>query len=314
VAATDEDVLLEHRRRLGGELRRLREQRGLSGRDLAGLIGVSQSKVSRIESSAALPTVPEVISWAKATAATDNDGEMLKILTDAAYAEVHSWDDVLPGRGHLQDGIRDLEDRTGVKRNYSPSLVPGLLQTAEYARRVFTMFLPPYPEQEIPAVIAGRLNRQAALFDPARRFEFLITESALRLRLGPASMMAAQLDRIATLSTLENLDVGLIPQAAMVRTIVPSGFIIFEALGSGLDAFVLTETVHANVTASADGYVKLYRQHWDLLKETALFGNGARDFIAWVAEDMRKLSLEEQWGSEKPDDRPGVSPDPPLGE
>jgi transcriptional regulator with XRE-family HTH domain len=290
----DQNVLLERRRQLGGELRRLREQAGLSGRDLAGHLGISQSKVSRIESGTALPTVPEVKGWTSATTASDLDSEMLQMLTDAAYMEIRPWDDALRGRAHLQDSIRDLESSRGTELTYEPSVVPGLLQTAEYARRLFTIFRPPLAEHEIPAAVKGRLGRQDGLFDPARRFEFLITEAALRFRLGPASVMAAQLDRIATLGTLENVSIGLIPASALARTYVPHGFVIFESADGEQDALVLAETVHANLTMSAADHVELYRQHWSLLREPAVFGAAARDLLAMLSEDVRELSAPDQ--------------------
>lgn len=286
-------MLLGKRRQLGGELRRLREQAGLSGRELAGLIGISQSKVSRIESATTIPTVPEVTSWAAATSAPGSATEMLRMLTDAAYTEVHPWDDAMREQAHLQDSIQELENTSGLKLIYESSVVPGLLQTAEYARRLFSIFEPPYAERDIPAVVAGRLDRQTALFDPARRFEFVITEAALRFRPGPASMIAAQLDRIVSLSTLENVEIGLIPLNAAVLTHVPHGFVIFESVDGGPDALVLVETVHANLTVSAAGHVALYRRQWSLLKRSAVFGAGARDLLAIVASDVRKLPSED---------------------
>jgi transcriptional regulator with XRE-family HTH domain len=292
MGAVDQDVLLRKRRQLGGELRRLREQAGLSGRELAGLVGISQSKVSRIESGTTIPTVPEVDSWATATRAAGSAAEVLRMMTDAAYTEVHPWDDAMRERAHLQDSIQELENASGLKMIYEPLVVPGLLQTAEYARRLFTIFEPPYAERDIPAVVAGRLDRQTALFDPARRFEFLITEAALRFRPGPASMTVAQLDRIASLSTLENVEIGLIPLDAAVLTHVPHGFVIFEPADDGPDALVLVETVHANLTVSAAGHVALYRRQWSLLRESAVFGAAARDLLAAVAPTARRPSPE----------------------
>jgi hypothetical protein len=106
-------------------------------------------------------------------------------LADAAYTEVHPWDVAMRGHSHLQDDIQEIESRSRAVLVYEPTLVPGLLQTAEFARRVFTLFEPAYPEHVIPGVTAGRVERQAALFDPARQFGFLDTEAALRLRPGP---------------------------------------------------------------------------------------------------------------------------------
>jgi Domain of unknown function (DUF5753) len=228
-----------------------------------------------------------VTSWASAADASDSEREILKILTDAAYTEVHSFHDALPGGVALQDVIRSLEDNSGRKLNYAPLLVPGLLQTAEYARRLFTL-LHIYDDSDIPAVVAARLDRQQALFEADRLFEFLITETALRRPLGPASMMTAQLDRIVTLSTFENVQIGLIPLDSLVRTHVPNGFVIFDGIKDGSAPFVHIETAHASLTARAVGDVQLYRQHWDLLRETAVFDDDARDLLKRVVEDVRK--------------------------
>jgi transcriptional regulator with XRE-family HTH domain len=289
----EREALLSKRRQLGGELRRHREQAGVSGRQLAVRIGISQSKVSRIETGAALPTLPQVKAWASAVGASSSATEMLLVLTDATYTEVHPWSAAMQDQIHLQDEIQDLENRTGLKRTYEPSLIPGLLQTAGYARRVFTMFRPAYAERDIPAVVAGRLDRQVALFDPARQFEFLITEAALRWRIGPAGLLRSQLDRIASLGTLENVSIGLIPQAAPALTHVPHGFVIFEAAYDEDDALVLVETVDSNHTVSAAHLVALYHHHWSLLRQTAVYDTAARDLLTQVAADIDHLGTDD---------------------
>lgn len=287
--AQERDVLLVKRRQLGAELRRLRERAGLSGRQLAEQIGTSQSKISRIESGATMPNAPEVNAWAVAVNAPASVVEKLLMLTDAAYTEVHPWDVALRGLPHLQDDIQEIENRSGTKLDYEPFVVPGLLQTAEYARRIFTMFEPAYAELDIPAVVAGRLDRQMALFDQSQRFGFLITEAALRLRVGPLSVMLGQLDRIWSLSTLENVSIGLIPQDAQVVTHVPHGFVIFEPVDHEMgDALVLVETVHANLTVSEPGHVELYRRQWTLLAEMAVYATGASELLARIAADLRR--------------------------
>jgi transcriptional regulator with XRE-family HTH domain len=279
-------VLLGKRRRLGGELRRHREQAGVPGRQLAERIGISQSKISRIESGTALPTIPEVTAWAAAVGASGDEAGSLLALAEAAYTEVHPWNAALQDHGHLQDDIQELENRTGVKRVYEPSVIPGLLQTADYVRRIFTMFQPAYAEPDIPAVVAGRLDRQVALFDSARQFEFLITEAALRWRIGPVGLLRAQLDRIASVSTLENVSIGLIPQTAPALTHVPHGFVIFEPNGDEDDVIVMVETVHANLTVGEAIQVELYHRQWSLLAQTAVYGASARDLLAEIATDI----------------------------
>jgi transcriptional regulator with XRE-family HTH domain len=282
-------VLLGRRRRLGAELRRLREQAGLSGRQLAEQVGVSQSKVSRIESGTAMPSIPEVTSWAAAASASDPASSKVMALANAAYTEVDPWDVAMREHPHLQDDIQEIEARSRAVLVYEPTLVPGLLQTAEYARRVFTMFEPAYAESDIPAVVRGRLDRQDALYNPARQFGFLITEAALRWRPGPRGLMLAQLDRITSISTLENVTIGVIPQSAQALTHVPHGFVIVEPADPEEDALVLAETVHANLTVSDAGQVALYRRHWSLLEKTAAYGADARDLLSGIATSVRAL-------------------------
>jgi transcriptional regulator with XRE-family HTH domain len=294
VPADGQDKLLGNRQRLSVELRRLRDRAGLSGRQLAERIGISQSKVSRIESGLTVPSGPEVAAWAGAVNASDTQIELLTVLTDAVYTEVHPWDTALREQIHLQDEIQEIENRSYTKLTYEPSLVPGLLQTAGYARRVFTMFDPAYAELDIPAVVAGRLDRQVALFDPARRFAFLVTEGALRWRVGPTQVLRSQLDRIASLSTLENVSIGLIPYAAPALTHAPHGFVIFESIDRDADELVMVETVHANLTVNDPLHVALYRRQWSLLDKMAVFGDCARELLAVIAADIRLLPSEEE--------------------
>ncbi|TDD78015.1 XRE family transcriptional regulator [Actinomadura rubrisoli] len=300
-----EEVLLSSRRRLAGELRRLREQTGLSGRQLAERIGISQSKISRIESSITLPTAVEVASWGAAAGCSDSAITMLGVLADAAYTEVHPWTTAMRDRTHLQDDIQDIEGRAWKRMIYEPSLVPGLLQTAEYARRVFAMFDPPYLELDLPVVVTARLDRQVALFDQDKRFEFLITEAALRWRVGPVRTLLAQLDRIASLSTLENVSIGLIPHSAPALTHAPHGFVVLNFIDGADDAhgepdsdgevgtLALVETVHANLTVSDPLQTALYQRQWSRLERMAVYGHNARGLLAAISADLRALPSKE---------------------
>lgn len=313
------------RQRLAQELRRLRGQAGVSGRELARRIGISQSKVSRIESGAVLPTMPEVDAWAAALDVPEDTRRLLAALTEAAFTEVHTWRTALQGRGHLQHEVHELERRARILRTFQPSVVPGLLQTAEYMRRVFALFHPPHDPDAIPAALAGRLERQLALYDTGRRFEFLITEAALRWRSGPHRLLIAQLDRVASLSTLENVSVGLIPHGVEATTFTSHGFLLIEPDGtdagdatpdeaangpepdgtagpSGGDAadgpgddqaVVFVETVHGAQVVNDPESVGLYRTRWSLLRRMAIFDDEARAFLARLTAELREAETRE---------------------
>jgi transcriptional regulator with XRE-family HTH domain len=275
------------RQRLAQELRRLRDVAGVSGRDLAHQIGISQSKVSRIESGTVIPSLPEVTKWGDAVKASPQTRDSLADLTQAAFTEMHTWRAALQRQSHLQDEIREQEDQAQLVRVFQPTLIPGLLQTAEYARRVFTLFDPPYSEGDLTMAVAGRLQRQLGLYEESRNFEFLITEAALRCRPGPVKLLLAQLDRIASLSTLENVSIGLIPHNREAVVCPPHGFTLYEGDGSAADTFVEIEIAHLRLAASDAEDIAVYQRQWSLLREMAVFGDEAREFLGQLGADIR---------------------------
>jgi transcriptional regulator with XRE-family HTH domain len=282
------------RQRLAAELRRLRQRAGVSGRQLARRIGISQSTVSRIESGTATLPLPEVTAWAEAVGASAEDRTRLTALAEAVFATVQPWRSALAGRAHLQDEIEQLESWSRAISVFQPSVVPGLLQTAEYSRRVFALFQVPYSDDDLAKALAGRLNRQVALYEEQRSFSFLITEAALRWCPGPPRLLAAQLDRIASLSTLENVSVGLIRQGGEALVVIPEGFDILSGDRRSADTVVTVETVHANLLVTDPSDVALYQQRWAQLARMAIFEDEARSYLARLRVDLRSAGDESQ--------------------
>ncbi|GII95476.1 helix-turn-helix domain-containing protein [Sinosporangium siamense] len=274
------------RRQLAVELARVRRQAGISGRELATQIGISQSKVSRIEAGTTIPSLPQVETWAAAVKATEETRRSLVALTEAAFGEVHSWNIAFSDRPHLQDEFKDLEDRARAIRTFQLSVVPGLLQIAEYARRVFSFFDPAYSEEGLAAAVATRLQRQLALYAPDREFEFLISEAALRWRPGPPRLMLAQLDRITSIGSLGNVVIGVIPQNREATVSPMHGFVIYEGGGGQGDVLVEVETAHAGLTVTSPADVALYRRQWARLAGSALYGDEAGELISGIAAEM----------------------------
>lgn len=286
VAASTGGAEREQAQRLAGELRRLRDLSGLSGRELARRMGTNQSRVSRIESGATVPSLPEVTAWASAIGASTGVHDSLVALAEAASTEAQSWRDALRRRPHAQNEIRVLESRTRILRTFQPSVIPGMLQTAEYARRVFSFLPATLAESDIPAAVAGRLSRQLALYETDRNFSFLITEGALRWQPGPPELMVAQLDRIASVSTLDNVSVGVIPLGVPAVTMLTHTFVIYDGWDEQ-DTLVEVDTIHAQLLVKRPDDVALYRQRWERLTQMAIFGEGAREFIGGLSAGLR---------------------------
>ena len=178
------------RGQLGAELRRVRMLAGLSGRQLARAAGLSQSAVSRAERGESVLSLPEVTAWADAAGVSGDRRAVLLALAEAAVNEVATFR--LRLRGGLaaaQESVGDLEASARVVRNFQPGIIPGLLQTADYARRIMALADTGH-DGGLAAAVAARLARQQALHDPARSFEFVMTEAALRYRPGAPDILA----------------------------------------------------------------------------------------------------------------------------
>jgi transcriptional regulator with XRE-family HTH domain len=272
------------RRLLAAELSRIRDQAGLSGRQLAHRIGISQSKVSRIEAGKATPSLPEVIAWADAAGTSVETRDRLSELSEASFAEVHAWRTLLRHRPHLQDDIGEREASALRVRTFQPSIIPGLLQTAEYASQVFAMFPLPYAVDDLGAAVAGRLDRQRVLHQGGR-FEFLVTEAALRWRPVPRQLHIAQLERMAALSTLTSISIGLIGLDANAVTTIPHGFVIYDSVNE--DSYVTVETIHAGIDITGPAEVALYDGQWSRLSDMAVFGEATRQRLAKLVTELR---------------------------
>jgi transcriptional regulator with XRE-family HTH domain len=274
---------LTHQQRLAAALLKRRTVANLTSRALAERIGVSQSKVSRVETGRVLPTIREVTAWAHATGADQETLNQLLAQLDAALTEFATWQIALrDGLAVGQEQIRELESAAAAIHHYQVAVIPGLLQTAEYARRVFQLH-DAVGDQNYANAVAKRLERQQALYDETRQFEFLITEQALRARIGPANLAAPQLDRIAQLSTLSNVTIGLIPTAAQAITLVMHAFVLHEPLDSEQPPFVLVELAHGEVAVRDPRGVELYQDRLARLRQMAVFDDDARALLASIA-------------------------------
>jgi transcriptional regulator with XRE-family HTH domain len=277
------------RYRLGVELRRLRKAAGLSGGEVGKEIGVSQSTVSKVEAGQTRITTDRVERWARLAGATDQAvAELVELARDAAV-ELTTWGAMYGqqpgGQARKQRQVAALEESAQAVRFFNTSTVPGPMQLDEYALQVLR-FADPTGRQDHAAAVAERMARQRILYDRSKQFTFLITEGALRWRPGPPELMLAQLDRIAGLLSLPNVEVGLIPQDAEAPTLYSHGFRIYE-LGEEEGTLVTVELMDGEVVLSDPQNVEVYVKRYELLRSAALFGPTAQALLDRVAADQR---------------------------
>jgi transcriptional regulator with XRE-family HTH domain len=261
--------------RLAAALKQLRARAGVSGAELGAALGWTQARVSRSENGARRVSVAEAVVWADATAATQELRAEVIALAEEAAASLRSWWSVhaggLTGRQHE---IAALEASATVVRNCQ-WVIPGLLQTADYARHAIAL-ANVSGQHDVAAAVAARMRRQEILYDPSRQFEYVLPEAALRIRLSPdPAVMRAQADRLASVDSLPNVTIAVLPFSTPMP-VWPWPFALYEIPG---EPVVVVETLGEELVIGDSQQVAAYRDAFARLRAAAVTGREARKVI-----------------------------------
>ena len=257
-------------KRLSQELLRLRDLAGLSGREMARRTKVSQPMMSRIDRGLNLPSMPVVRRWLDEVAADDDTRARVLALAEAAHSETRPWRVLFEQDGHLQAQMHGLDQASVRIRNFQPTVLPGLLQTAAYARAV----LERGRTTDVAAGVAARLERQQLLHERGRHFEFVITEQLLTTPPGEGALVG-QADRLLSLSTLDTVDVAVLPTGVDPGVSLWHNFVIREPADPEAGTVVSIELQHGSQAVSDPESVKVYEEVWDRLWAAAATGDDA---------------------------------------
>lgn len=267
--------LTRAREALGGRLRELRRQAGLSGKELAEWLGWPPSKVSKLELGQQTPTAQVIRAWAGATGAPAADAEELLASLTTLETHYQEYRRVLrAGTARRQKQLMELDAETKLFRGFEPAVVPGLLQTAAYAHAMLadTPDLYGSPD-DIEHGVAARMRRQEILYTHGKQFHFVLTEAVLRYHLCPAEVLSGQLDRLLALSTLPNLRLGIIPFTSQCQAAPLHGFWIYD------NRLVAVETLAASLNLAQPHEIQLYAKVFDRLAKAAHYTAAARSLI-----------------------------------
>jgi transcriptional regulator with XRE-family HTH domain len=268
---------------LGTRLRALRVQAGLSGKDLADANGWAQSKVSRIENGKQIPSAEDINAWCRACSAdTTAVTELLRKRDEARVAHVSFRSRMARGQAKVQQTYNDLVRDAALIRHFETVYVPGLLQIREYARRVFEEMIELHQLEidDVDAALALRMQRQQFLYDPSKRFEFLLAEPVLRFLLVPPIVMRAQLDRLQTVIGLEHVRFGIIPMGTVLTRTPQASVQIYV----GAETIAVTEDF-AGETWHREN-VEAYNRGVDRMWEEAVEGDRARELLIRAAQAL----------------------------
>lgn len=278
--------------RLRAELKRLQVRAGISGRELARRVNISQSSISKIETGEQKTVSAElIVRWCKATDAPEEILTELLALTERIQLGPQSWDEASEtGSTDFARETADLEARTGILSNYQPAAFPGLLQTPAYARRLLSSG-PNGEPADLASRVMGRIERQRILYDEAKRFRFVIPEAVLRWPYGPTDDPAVldehreQLARVEWAIGRPNVEIGILPLSPVAVWRL-SGFVVFDEVEDD-EPQVHLEWLTRPFNITEPDQVEMCRQAFANLLGASVTGERARELIAAAAADLR---------------------------
>jgi transcriptional regulator with XRE-family HTH domain len=267
---------------LGGRLREIRKDAGLSGRAVAAATGQHFTRVSKIENGVRPPSDQDIRDWCRACAAEQQIPDLIAVArgTESAYLEF---------RRQARTGMRRVlgahttarYERTSLFRIYEHNVIPGLFQTAAYSAAMLSFWIG-FLEvpNDIEAAVASRVERQRVLFQREKQFAVVLEEQALRTWFGTAEVQQEQLNRMLEVMSMPTVSLGIIPLMTERTAVSSAGFWIFDRSLAAL------ETPTASVEVTQPQEIELYARMFEHLRAAANYGPAARALIIKALDEL----------------------------
>ena len=275
------------RRRLGTELRKLRESSGLKLEEVAALLDVAPSTLSRIETGKA-PTKSAYLNQMLETYGVVDPAQRQVLVDMAREGHRKGWwaayDDVLPSGFDIYVG---LEAETAAVRGYEISVVHGLLQTPDYARAVLREMFPRHGVEQIERMVDLRLERQRRLDeDPPLELWAILDEAAIRRPVGGRIVMRRQLRHLLDMAERPGLTVQVLPFDCGAHAGHGGPFSILEFPNRTDSEVAYVESVAGIIYLEKDREVRARAEAFDRLRAAALAPGASADLIEQVAAEL----------------------------
>lgn len=272
---------------LAARLTELRAAAGLSGNALAKRMGVVQSRVWKIEHGDLLPTDEDIKAWVEATEARAAAGELMEMLAEAKSEQAFSTAfSRKGGAAAYEDRVRAIEEQSARIGEFEVAVIPGILQTADYAREVLSVSSGPRAwgsdDAEVEDKIAGRLRRQEILYGRDKRVQVVLSEAALRVLVTTPGTMAGQLDKLLAVSRLPAMELGVIGFSQRIPAYSIGGFRVYD------DDLIVVESISGEDEITDPAKVTVYLEAFDALRQAASTGAEVEALIQQALDDLRE--------------------------
>ncbi|MCL7380112.1 MULTISPECIES: helix-turn-helix transcriptional regulator [unclassified Streptomyces] len=275
------------RRRLGQELRRLRELKGMTAEEVAERLLVSQSKISRLENGRRSISQRDVRDLCGVYEVEDQrivDSLMQMAKDSRQQGWWHAFGDI-PYSVYI-----GLETDAASLRVYEPQVVPGLLQTRPYAEALINGALPESPVLDVEKRVGVRLRRQDRISTPEDplRLWAVVDEAALRRRVGDRQLMREQLEHLVEQSQLPHVTVQVLPFDMGAHPGITGHYAILEFPDASDSSVVYIEGVTSDLYLEKANDVQRYSVMYEHLRAQALNADQTRQFIADIAKEYAR--------------------------
>jgi transcriptional regulator with XRE-family HTH domain len=276
------------RRRLRAELRKARLEAGLTQDQVAVAMDWSLSKLIRIENGSVGISTNDLKAILRLYKIVEADRTSDLVALARAARERSWWSvyrDVAPPR-LLQ--LIEYEAASFITRNFQPLLVPGLLQTEDYARAVLRKFNERASTDRVDSLVDIRMKRQALLdrADPPLLF-FIMDEAVVRHLVGGKVVMRHQVRRLIEMAARPNVTVEIVPFSAGVHPAMQGPFMIHEFPDVADDDVLYLEGPRSDLLSRDDPEEILgYREAFEQLREMSLGPEESVPYLGKIADEM----------------------------
>ncbi|MFI1763908.1 helix-turn-helix domain-containing protein [Streptomyces sp. NPDC020800] len=271
--------------RLGTELRRLREATGMKARQAAELLGADSVQMSQIESGVAGVSGERVQRLAAHYACTDQ--ALIDALVMMATDRTRGWWEEY--RGQLSAPFTDLpelEHHARFRWDVEFLHVPGLLQTPDYARFLFSYVNPESARSIVERWVDHRMKRKVIIERPDPvPYEAVIHEAALRIKVGDRSTARAQLARVLEISEADHITVRVIPFDLDGFGGAGSAMVYAGGPVPKLDT-VVRDGPGGPVYIDTEAQLNRYRTRFRRVEAVSLDPDHSRDFIHRLSKEL----------------------------
>lgn len=270
-------------RELGRRLRDLRTRHELTVEDVGEKLLCSATKISRLETGVRRPSLRDVRDLCALYGVDEGTSAELMSLARGAREKVWwtQYEDLKldPYLGFEQDAIAIT--------SFTAYFFPALLQTEEYARAVIKTIAPNMAPKIFEDRVEARMRRQLILEkDKPPRYRVLLDEGVLQRRVGGASIIAAQLDKVLDVVGRNKATIQVVPFDVGAHAAQDSNFILFEFEENSPVAFVEGLTGNQYQERRAD--IDRYREAIEYLRDSALSPRESIDFVTRIRDRVHK--------------------------